>query len=380
MSLLGIRLTMMIGPVAAPLPAPALLMEKLQSAQVTHSDEGRSGFQIVFEAGRSGKVDLVDYPTQLNPLVKPFNRVVLIVTFSAIPRLLMDGIITNIQFAPSNEAGKTTITLTGEDVSVMMDLHEKIAEYPAMPEMAIVPIVMAQYPLLALIPMVIPPATAGIPNPLEEIPVQHDTDLKYINTLAERFGYVFYVTPGPAPLTNTAYWGPPIRVGIPQRALTFNMGNMTNVNTLSFEHNALAPTLVEGKVTDAQLGDLPIQTFASTRVPLSTQPAIIMQQPNVRTTLLDDSEDSFARAYTKAQGITDKSTDEVITGNGELDATRYGDLLQPRALVGVRGVGYTYDGFYYVKSVTHDIKHGEYKQNFTITRGGLGAISPVVIP
>lgn len=371
---------MMIGPVAAPLPAPALLMEKLQSAQVTHSDEGRSGFQIVFEAGRSGKVDLVDYPTQLNPLVKPFNRVVLIVTFSAIPRLLMDGIITNIQFAPSNEAGKTTITLTGEDVSVMMDLHEKIAEYPAMPEMAIVPIVMAQYPLLALIPMVIPPATAGIPNPLEEIPVQHDTDLKYINTLAERFGYVFYVTPGPAPLTNTAYWGPPIRVGIPQRALTFNMGNMTNVNTLSFEHNALAPTLVEGKVTDAQLGDLPIQTFASTRVPLSTQPAIIMQQPNVRTTLLDDSEDSFARAYTKAQGITDKSTDEVITGNGELDATRYGDLLQPRALVGVRGVGYTYDGFYYVKSVTHDIKHGEYKQNFTITRGGLGAISPVVIP
>ena len=27
-------------------------------------------------------------------------------------------------------------------------------------------------------------------------------------------GYVFYVTPGPVPLMNTAYWGPPVRLGV----------------------------------------------------------------------------------------------------------------------------------------------------------------------
>ena len=35
-----------------------------------------------------------------------------------------------------------------------------------------------------------------------------------------------------------------------------------------------------------------------------------------------------------------------------------------RQLVGVRGAGLPFDGLYYVKSVTHDIKRGEYKQSF----------------
>jgi hypothetical protein len=39
----------------------------------------------------------------------------------------------------------------------------------------------------------------------------------------------------------------------------------------------------------------------------------------------------------------------------------------------VRGAGQYYDGNYYVKSVTHNIKRGEYKQNFTLTRGGIGS-------
>ncbi len=36
-------------------------------------------------------------------------------------------------------------------------------------------------------------------------------------------GYVFYVEPGPAPGTNIAYFGPEIKVGIPQPALNVDM-------------------------------------------------------------------------------------------------------------------------------------------------------------
>jgi len=69
---------------------------------------------------------------------------------------------------------------------------------------------------------------------------------------------------------------------------------------------------------------------------------------------------------------------DPIHATGELDALRYGDLLMPRALVDLRGAGYSNDGTYYVKSVTHTIKTGEYKQRFTLTREGIGALSPVV--
>jgi len=65
---------------------------------------------------------------------------------------------------------------------------------------------------------------------------------------------------------------------------------------------------------------------------------------------------------------------DVISGSGSLDVLRYGRILKARQLVGVRGAGITYDGLYYVSSVTHDIKPGEYKQNFNLSRNGL--ISP----
>jgi hypothetical protein len=65
-----------------------------------------------------------------------------------------------------------------------------------------------------------------------------------------------------------------------------------------------------------------------------------------------------------------KSADSV-SGSGTLNVLRYGRVLKARKLVGVRGVGTAFDGLYYVKSVTHKIKRGEYKQSFTLTRNGL---------
>jgi phage protein D len=43
--------------------------------------------------------------------------------------------------------------------------------------------------------------------------------------------------------------------------------------------------------------------------------------------------------------------------------------------VGLRGAGYSYDGYYYINSVTHTINRKEYKQSFNLTRDGTG--SPV---
>src|SRR5262245_11649922 len=133
MNFLGIHLTLLIGP-SVPLPAPLPLMEALQSVTVTHNDQGRSGFQIALQVGRSGPADLVDYPLLLNPLLRPFSRVVVVVTFNATPRVLMDGVITHQALQPSTQPGGSVLTVTGEDVSVMMDLEQKTAEHPAQDE------------------------------------------------------------------------------------------------------------------------------------------------------------------------------------------------------------------------------------------------------
>ena len=378
MNLLGTLLTVLIGK-GAPLPAPLLLMDNLDSVEVTHSDQGRSGFQMVFRAGRT-RTDLVDYGLLTNPLLKPLNRVVMLVTFNAFPEVLMDGIITHSELNPGNAPGSATLTVTGEDVSIMMDLKERPVEHPAQPEAVIALKIIASYPKLGLIPVVIPPPTVDIPLPTERTPVQQGTDLQYLQDMAARFGYVFYVTPGPAPLVNTAYWGPPKRIGVPQRALSVNMGPNTNVASINFQYNALQPTFVEGRVQDRQTGqDMPVQTRTSTRIPLSSQPAALTQS-DVRIRQFRQTGLNTVQAFARAQGETDASVDQVLTATGELDTGAYEAILKPRGLVGLRGAGYSHDGMYYVKRVTHRLRKGEYKQSFTLTRDGLGAITPVVIP
>jgi hypothetical protein len=380
LSLLGVHLTLLVGPTVA-VPAPLLLTQCLESVEVTHKDQGRSGFQLVFQAGRSGPLDIVDDPLLLTPLLKTWNRVILVVTFNVRPRVLMDGIITHQQLSPGDHPGTSKLTITGEDVSLMMDLKEKTAEHPAMPDPAIVLELIAEYAQYGLIPEVIPPAVIDPPLPVERIPVQTGTDLKYIEELAERNGHVFYIEAGPVPFTNTAYWGPPKRLSFPQRALSVNVGGETNVSSLHFSQDAMAPELVAGEVQDRRTDvDLPLRTFASTRIPLSTQPNWLVNFGNTRVTQFREATSSAISAFGRAQARTDLSTDNTVTATGELDAATYGDLLEARRLVGVRGAGYSYDGLYYVKEVTHTIKRGAYTQGFTLTRDGLGSTVPVVIP
>ena len=380
--LLGVNLTLLIGP-TVPVPATPDIAEALQSVSVTQNDEGRSGFQLVLQIGRAGPTDLLDYALLLNPLLRPFNRVILMVLFNAMPKVLIDGLITNQQFSPGNAPGTATLTLTGEDVSIAMDMTKKRAEWPAMSEMVIANLIIGTYAQYGLIPMVMPPPSIDQPLPIERTPVQQGTDLEYLKTMAQRFGFVFYVEPGPAPGVNTAYWGPPKRAGLPQRALTVSQGPETNVDNINFTYNAMAPTIVDDVVQDRLTNtSLPVMTFASLRLPpLAAMPALPFQLPNVRTSLLEQSPGlSVIEAYARAQGVTDKSVDSVVTAQGELDALRYGNVLTPRGIVGLRGAGFTHDGFYYVKSVSHAISRGQFKQRFSLTREGTGAITPVVVP
>ena len=376
--LLGLRLTLLIGP-TAPLPAPPFLLEALQSVEVTHADEERSGFQITFRAARGDLTDALDYKLLTLPLLRPFNRVVLLSTIDFVPRVLMDGFITHQQLDPA----KSILTITGEDVSVMMDLTEKSAEHPALDETLIAAKIIATYAQYGLTPKVIPPPILDPPLPIERTPVQQGTDLAYLIAMAKRFGYVFYVKPGPAPLINTAYWGPPERLGLPQPALSVNMGNQTNVESLTFKNDALVPTLVQGLVQD-RLTNFPLPVLSLplppyNLPPLESEPSLILNQPNVRTKQFRESGLTAQEALARAQGTTD-AANAVVTAEGELDVLRYGSVLDARGLVGVRGAGFSYDGLYYVKRVKHLIKKQQYKQQVTLTREGVGSITPVVVP
>jgi phage protein D len=379
MSLIGLHLTLLMGP-TVPLPVPEPALEMLDSVEVTHSDEGRSGFQLVFKAVRSRK-DFIDYLIFANPQFKAGNRVIIACAFGAIPLVLMDGIITNHQLKPATPGGDpASLTLQGEDVSIMMDLQEKNTEHPAQPDNVIAMKIIITYAQYGLIPLVIPPLTLEVPLPTDRVPVQRATDLAYLQDMAQRHAYTFFVIPGPVIGTNTAYWGPPIRVGIPQRALTVDMGPDSNVDSLQIERTPAEATTVQGSVQDRTTNQrVPILSFLTTRPPLAINNPLLDRALTRTETFGGTSGQTAQQAMSQAQARTDASMDTVKV-EGVLNTAKYGLPLMARGLVGLRGAGFSYDGFYYVKKVTHTIKMGDYTQKFTLVREGTGSTVPLVIP
>jgi hypothetical protein len=374
----SVSLNILIG-AEIPTPAPRELLDSLAGIEITHNDYARSGFQISVWLGRSEQFSM-DYPLLSGSILNPFNRVIVSVSLGSSVSVLMDGIITHHQFVPSNQPGGSMLIVTGEDVSVLMDLESKKVRRNPMSDDLIVRQILASYQRYLLVPEVTPaPANNGVSA--QHRPFQDGTDLQYILELADRYGFAFYVRPGPIPGTNTAYWGPPIRPGVEQPALSVSLGPVTNVDSMSFEYNALSPETVGGNLQDPNTSAIQkLLVAALDEMVLSRQPALTAQR-KVRSSLLQPSGGlSFAQALARAQARVDTSSNETITAQGQLDVMRYGGILQARSLVGVRGAGTTYDGKYYVKSVTHSLRSGSYTQSFTLTRQGTGSASVVVTP
>ncbi|MDR0493412.1 MAG: hypothetical protein LBH74_07240 [Nitrososphaerota archaeon] len=368
---LGIYLSLLIGE-KVPKPAPASLMDALQNVEVTVSDQSRDGFQLSFSIGRGG-ADTQEYSLLSNPLIKPFNRVIIMVAFGVVPKVLIDGIITHHQVNPSHEPGKSTFSITGEDLSVMMDLKDKNEEHPDQSAADIVTKIVRTYSQYDLKPEVITPDSMSKPTEIRDRPSQHTSDLAYIRKLAGLYKYVFYVEPTDSPKNNIAYWGPPDRKGRPQKELSFNMGEATNVNSINFQLNPLSQRSLKGKIQDTEKGtpvDVPSE-LPNSNPPLAAQPVDEIDSANRITKQLRISGVSIQETMTMAQAEAQHSAD-ALTVSGELDSSRYGDVLRARHPVTLRGVGQSYNGLYYVKKVTHSLSKGSYKQSFTLSREGLG--------
>jgi hypothetical protein len=380
MSLSKVRLSLLVGQ-ALPQPAPRLLMNALESVHVDESAQFAQGFQLTFRAERDPAASK-DYALLNSGLLKPGSRVVISVTLNATPRVLMDGIITNHQLAPSGGAGGTSLTVTGKDLSVLMEMTERHIVYPPLPHELVVALVLLRYAAYGVMPLIIPCPTSWTINPLEQTPYQEGTDRAYLNKLAGEHSYVFGLKPGPLPLTSVAYWGPPnaIRqmsnICPPQKPLAVDMGPATNVESISFTYDGLAAETVHGWVADPDLLlPMPVRTMFSTRIPsLASQPAIVANGSFVRQVLLKYEGHNALEAWAEAQDQTDRSMDKVVSASGTLDALRYGDLLSAPGIVGLRGAGYSYDGHYFVNSVDHTIDRKGYKQSFELTREGTGSL------
>lgn len=386
---------LMIG-AGTPRDAPEELTRSLDTIEVVQGSRCPSGFRLSFHADRYPPEPgtMADYPLLDGGLLEPFNRVQVIVQPEGdADTVLIDGFITHQELTVEGE-GKALLTVLGEDVSVKMDLVEISVEYPNLTDSAIVNQILGKYSSLGIQPQVTAPQGESAPE--DFVPQQNSTDRIYLLELAARHGFQFYVQPGAAAGQNTAYWGPPVTTGDRQKALTTNMGPANNLDKLALRYEALAPTVAFGRVLDltqqpAAPVDVPVGSVAAP-LGLATTPGLPSSAAGVaadppgftsqldtlgtRSSLLYHPGDTVAVTRAHGQGKVDRSAQEVVVAEGELDTAAYESILVAPGLVDLRGVGGRYDGTYYVTQVRHvlslDQGQWRYTQKFVLTREGTG--------
>ena len=363
----GVHLTLMIGPAVA-VPVSPSVLEGLTDVQVTSSTEGRSGFQLSFNLHTHSPLHTLFLLS--GGSIFPIVRVIIIATVNGTPDVLMDGVVTRHEISPGSDTGHATLTVTGEDLSLLMNYIDFSGfPYPALPAEAQVALILAKYAVLGIVPMVIPSPLVDIALPIERIPRQQGKDLEHIKKLADDVGYVFYIDPGPAPGMNVAYWGPDLKLGTPQRALNVDMDAHTNVESIGFSFDGDSKKLPIVYIQNP-MAKVPIPIPIPDITPFSPPLGLVPPIPKGIEPITETAKYSPIRGLLIGMALAAKSS-QAVSATGTLDVSRYGRVLKARKLVGVRGAGTAFDGLYYVKSVTHKIKRGEYKQDFTLSRNGL---------
>ncbi|RFC33113.1 MAG: hypothetical protein DID91_2727703260 [Candidatus Nitrotoga sp. MKT] len=374
----GIHLTLMIGPIV-PVPVPQMVMNALDSVQVTTAAGAASGFQMSFQFSSKSELNtffIIAGAMNSGPATPPL-RVMLTITLNGTPQPLFDGVMTNVEVQAGSNGAPGTVTVTGEDLTKVMDMLDFSGlPYPALPIEARVALICAKYAAFGLIPLVIPVLFPDVPIPVDKIPAHKGTDLQYIQQLAEEAGYIFYIEPGPAAGTNIAYFGPEIKVGVPQPALNVDMDGLTNVENMNFSFDptkgVLPVVFIQNQLTRFPI-PIPIPNINPLQPPLGALSTTLSNLKILKDTAKMNPMQAILRGLNEA-----KKSQDSVSANGSINVLRYGRPLKARQLVGVRGAGIAYDGLYFVQSVTSTLKRGEFKQSFNLTRNGLISITPRV--
>jgi hypothetical protein len=371
---------------------PKSVVDSLIELQVTQQSGSRGGFQLRLTYGKGGEIEQDLLP---GGFFAPGKRFIFSLAIDGVSDVLMDGFVSRVDLGQSSEAGKATLTVTGSDATQLMDQIDLTGvPMPAMPSMAQVAFILARYMPLGVMPVILPPVSWSIANPLRKFHSQQGTDYGHVMMLARDVGYAFYVEPTPQEGITTAYWGPDVPGFSPggaidglevQPALTVNMDHASNVDQLSFSFDGLSKTLYYGLFHNSEgIGltiPIPIPDIAL-NPPLG--PGFVMYAKNQALSHTRRkgvspgmAREDVAKVISRGLGLAAQSAN-VITASGSLDVARYGRLLKPRRLVSVRGAGPRDDGHYYVRNVSTTLKRGQVKQSFGLTRNAHGSWSEKV--
>src|SRR5581483_2842177 len=95
------------------------VLDALQSVEVSLPTTERAAFQLVFTLSTRSPLHTLFLLT--GGAAVPLVRVIVAVTVGCTQEVLIDGVMTHHQVTPGGHAGQATLTVTGEDLTRVMN-------------------------------------------------------------------------------------------------------------------------------------------------------------------------------------------------------------------------------------------------------------------
>ncbi|HEX3130751.1 MAG TPA: hypothetical protein VH394_25670 [Thermoanaerobaculia bacterium] len=303
------------------------------------------------------------WAVQDSGVLAPWEPIVIEASFGSRSEEIFRGYIRDVSASYPEEAGAATVTVECQDDSIVLDrTHVRQswgeAEAPTTDGLIFQQIVARN----ALIPS--PESGQGLSG-LHLF--QDATDVSFLRDRAEANGYELIFSGG------MVYFGPMRLSGEPQPTILVYAGRDTNCLRFDVRADGHRPEKVAYEVAATEGTGVQERTVEPDIPLLGTEPAsgggpgLPEYVWRLRRQGTIDEAELTARAQARANELSMR-----VQGDGELDGTLYGHVLQVGGLVPVDGVGDRLNGLYYVDSVSHHFSTEGYSQSFRVLRNAYG--------
>jgi phage protein D len=348
-------------------PAPAEVVDAIEHIDVER-DLGMADV-LRLELGVALSDDGEQWTIADEGVFSRLTQVRLVLTLGlGLPKPIFDGYVAETNLELSEDPGASKLTVVALDATALMNLEERVREWPNLPDSAIATMIFADH---ALIPVVT--TTSPVRSMVDTTIIQRDTDIRFLRHLAHRNGFDMYAQPSPVPGVAEGHFHPPTLDMPPQGVLSVNLGEMTNVRSFSVKHQLLRPAAAEVASVDAKTVETQTATVDTTSLTELGRTSLLGGTPPRLSAMRTHGLSTGGELQTFAQAAVDRSA-WAVTVEGELESALYGDALDVGQTVLVRGAGAAHSGTYFVDRVHHVIEGEKYTQRFTLRRN---AVTPL---
>lgn len=306
-----------------------------------------------------------DLPMLVNDRIGPGSTLSVIAPVDGRINCLVKGPVTGQQIHLKHGGAGSFVEVSGADTSITMDRETKTTLWSDLTDSAAVTMILGQY---GYIPDV--DSTSAGHFELKHTLLQRDTDLRFVQRLARRNGFLFWTTCNALGIETAHFKRPPVD-GDSVSDIVINLETNT-VGELDIHWDAERPTSVVAAQLD--LGDKSDIDGAVDKSPLKSLGAQALNEiaSEARSVHIAAPVDDAGDLQSRGEGALIEAG-WFIRATCQTTTHALNAVIRAHTLVNLRGAGSRFSGKYFVSGVRHTIDAVGHRMDLELVRNGWGA-------